>query len=81
MKTRILIKMILLLPLIIFIDYVLMVLLGCASCIIGFEESFFCGPFCFIGKGILFLSAVLFISLFLRDLRKLLTHKTNVEAS
>ncbi len=54
MKTRILIKMILLLPLIIFIDYVLMVLLGCASSIIGFDDSFFCGPFCFIGKGILF---------------------------
>lgn len=81
MKTRILIKMIVLLPLIIFVDYVLMVLLGCASSIIGCGDSFYCGPYCFMGKGILLLSAVLFISLLLPDIRKLITHKTNVEAS
>jgi hypothetical protein len=81
MKTRILIKMILLLSLITFFDFVLMILLGIASSNIGLSDSFFCGPYCFIGKGVLFLSAVLFISLLLFELRKIKTHNTNVEAS
>ncbi len=70
MKTRIFVKVFLVLPLIIFVDYVLMVLLGCASCLFGFGDSFYCGSYCLIGKGILLLSAVFFIYLLVTDFKQ-----------
>jgi len=80
MTTQIFLKVFLLLPLIIFVDYVLMVVIGCASCLFGFGDSFYCGSYCFIGKGILLLSAVLFIYLLIPDLKKILTHKKHAQA-
>jgi hypothetical protein len=61
MKNQILIKVTLVLPIIIFVDWVLMAVLGCTTSLFSLGNSFYCGPFCFIGKGILLLSAVFFI--------------------
>jgi hypothetical protein len=80
MKTQVFLKVFLVLPLIIFIDYVVMVVLGCASCLFGFGDSFYCGSYCLIGKGILLLSAVIFIYLMSRDFKKNLKHNKHVQA-
>jgi hypothetical protein len=81
MKTQLLLKVVLVLPIILFADWVIMVLLGCASCLFGFGKNYFCGSYCLIGKGILLLSAVLFIYLLLPDIRKMLNHNKHAKAS
>lgn len=48
-----------------------MVLLGCASCLFGFGNDYFCGPYCIVGKIILGLSGMLFLFLIFPDLKKL----------
>ena len=80
MKTQILIKVILVLPVIFFVDWVLMVILGCASGLCGFGNSFYCGPYCLIGKGILLVSAISFIIYVLYpELKKTINHKTHAQ--
>jgi len=82
MKTQIFLKVFLVLPLIVFVDWVLMAVLGCASCLFGFGDSFYCGPFCLIGKGILLLSAVFFIIyLLFPEIKKALNHKKHAQTS
>ena len=70
MRTSILIKVFLVLPLILSADYLLMALLGCSTCLFGFSDNFYCGPFCITGKIILVLSMVLFGYLICRDIKK-----------
>ena len=60
MKASILVKVFLVLPLLIFIDYILMAILGCTTCLFGLGENYYCGSFCLTGKIILALSALLF---------------------
>ena len=60
MKASILLKVFLILPLILFVDYFLMALIGCTTCLFGFGEEFYCGSFCLAGKIILALSALFF---------------------
>lgn len=79
MKTSIIAKVFLILPLILIADYVFMVVLGCSACQFGLGASFYCGTYCFIGKGILLLSAGLFIYLLYPDLKLLIKHKKNVQ--
>jgi hypothetical protein len=79
MKASIIAKVFLILPLILITDYVLMVVLGCTSCLFGLGNDFYCGTYCFIGKGILLLSALLFIFLIYPDLKMLIKHKKNVQ--
>jgi hypothetical protein len=71
------IKVFLVLPLIFFFDYILMVLLGCSTCLFGFGSSFYCNTYCLAGKIILALSAAFFIFLIYPDLRKLFNRKEN----
>jgi hypothetical protein len=61
MKNQLLIKVILVLPIIIFFDWVLMAVFGCVTSLFGLGSNFYCGPFCFIGKGILLVSVVSFV--------------------
>jgi len=60
MKVSIFLKIFLILPLILFVDYLIMALLGCTTCLLGFGEDFYCGSFCLAGKIILALSAIFF---------------------
>ena len=60
MKASIIIKTFFVLPLILFVDYLLMAVLGCTTCLLGFGEDFYCGSFCLAGKIILALSAIFF---------------------
>jgi hypothetical protein len=56
MKKRLLLKLAIGLPLILLADYLLMAVLGCATCLLGFGDTWYCGPYCLIGKLILVLS-------------------------
>jgi len=78
MKASIMVKMLLILPLILLFDYVLMVILGCSTCLFGFGTDFYCGAYCLLGKIILALSAAFFIFLISPDIRKLIKSKSDV---
>ncbi len=72
MKSSLLIKIFLILPLIMFVDYVIMLSLGCTACLLGFGDGYVCGTYCIIGKVILLLSAIFFIYLIYPDLYRLI---------
>jgi len=80
MKTTFLLKLFIGLPLLIFIDYLLMAILGCVSCLFGFGESYFCGPYCLLGKGLLLLSAILFCWYLYPDVKRLFHVKKKVSS-
>jgi len=71
MKTSILFKLGVVLPIILFFDYLLMVLLGCATCLFGFGSDFYCGPYCIVGKIILGLSGFFFLFLIFPEIKQL----------
>ena len=75
MKTPILIKIFFVLPFIIFVDYVLMAVLGCTTSLFGSGEEFYCTSFCLAGKIILALSAILFGYLIFPDIKAILKVK------
>jgi hypothetical protein len=75
MKTTSLIKLLVGLPLILFVDWVGMTVFGCGASLMGAGNDFYCGTYCFIGKGLLLLSAVLFLSLFLPEIKQFIYHK------
>lgn len=68
MKTKMFIKSLLILPLIIFIDWIVMVLLGCISCIFRPGADFYCGTYCITGKVILILSGIIFLAILFTDI-------------
>jgi len=70
MKALVNFKVFIVLPLLLFVDYVLMVLIGCTSCLFGFGDDFYCGPYCFLGKVILGFSAIFFLLLLLPDINR-----------
>jgi hypothetical protein len=75
MKASLLVKFGLILPLLLLADYVVMVLIGCSSCLFGVGEDFNCNSYCIAGKILLLVSAVFFIYLILPDLKKLVKHE------
>jgi len=81
MKASLFIKFFLVLPLILFVDYLIMALLGCTTCLFGLGNEFYCGPFCLAGKIILALSALFFIYLIYPDLKIFFRAKRNGTAS
>lgn len=81
MKASILIKVFLVLPLIFLFDYVLMVILGCSTCLFGFGKDFYCNTYCFIGKLNLALSAAFFIYLIYPDIRKLFKRSSDAQTT
>ena len=80
MKASLLIKILLVLPLILLVDYVLMAILGCATCLFGFGNEFYCGPFCLAGKIILALSALFFGYLIYPEIKEMIKSRKNVKA-
>jgi len=74
-KSFLMLKLIIVLPLILIVDYVLMVILGCASCLFGIGDDFYCGPYCIIGKIILVVSALLFGFLIYPDIARIFREK------
>lgn len=81
MKAPLFIKIFLILPAILLVDYLFMVLLGCATCLFGFGDEFYCGPFCIVGKLILVLSAIFFGYLIYPDIKTIIKHKIDGPAT
>jgi len=81
MKAALLIKFGLVLPVILLADYIIMVLLGCASCLFGVGEGYYCGTYCIFGKLILLASAIFFGYLVARDFRKYSKDRTHGKAA
>jgi hypothetical protein len=79
MKAPILIKMLLILPIILLVDYVLMVFIGCATCLFGLGNDFYCGPYCITGKVILLVSAIAFGYLIFPDIKKIFKHHSSAK--
>jgi hypothetical protein len=75
MKATIFFKLFFVLPGILFVDYLLMALIGCTTCLFGLGEEFYCGSFCLAGKIILALSALFFGYLLYPDIKALFNPK------
>lgn len=71
MKTGLIIKLAIILPMVLFVDYLIMVFLGCTSCLLGFGHGYFCNVYCIIGKIILIVSAIFMGVLIYPDIKEL----------
>jgi hypothetical protein len=58
-----------------------MAALGCATCLFGLGDEFYCGPFCLAGKIILVLSLVFFGYLIYPDIKGIFKTRKNVKAA
>ncbi len=81
MKSSILFKVLVIIPVVLFTEYIAMIILGCVACIFKPDEDFYCGPFCIIGKIVLVLTALFFIYLFVPDIKKALMQRKNGPAT
>ena len=72
MKTTLVLKIIIGLPVVLFIDYLLILVLGCVSCLFGFGDSYFCGSYCLLGKALLVFSAILYGWYLFPEIKKLI---------
>ncbi|MFA5419994.1 MAG: hypothetical protein WC341_16190 [Bacteroidales bacterium] len=79
MKTTIILKVLIAVPVVLFADYLIMVLFGCATGLFNFGNNFYCGPYCLIGKSVLAFSALLLVYIVSTDIIKL--HKKNRNAA
>ena len=64
-------KSLVFLPILFFVDYLIMVIIGCASSLMGFADNFYNGAFCTIGKSVLVLSLIGYVLIILPDLKSL----------
>lgn len=69
-------KILIILPMLLFVDYLLMAALGCISCLFGVGDGWYCGTYCLLGKGLLLLSAILFGVLIYPDIRRAWKERT-----
>lgn len=81
MKARLLIKVGLLLPFLLFSAYSLMALIGCAACWIDLGDRFYCGPFCTIGGIVLGMTVVLFFFLIFPEIKSILKFPKNASSN
>ncbi len=81
MKTQIVIKVFVILPVLIMLDYVFMILLGCTTCLFGLGNDFYCGPYCLIGKIILGLTAVLFFFIIFPNIKEIIKSSRNASTT
>ncbi len=58
---NVVLKSLFLLPIIFFIDYVVMVTLGCTTCFLGFSGAFYDCTYCIIGKSLFIVSVIAFL--------------------
>jgi hypothetical protein len=77
MEAKLAFKFLVILPLILFVDYLILVLLGCTGCIFGAGDNFTCGIYCIIGKITFALSGLFFLYLIFHDLKKIYQERKN----
>ncbi|WP_298263030.1 hypothetical protein [uncultured Lutibacter sp.] len=52
-----------------FIDYIIMLAVGCTTCLFGFTSSFYDCNFCIIGKLVLLISFLILLLILLPDMK------------
>lgn len=68
-------KSLFLLPIIFFIDYVLMVGLGCTTCFLGFSGAFYDCTYCMIGKSLFIISVIAYLYAISGDIKSAFNNK------
>lgn len=81
MKTSLAIKVLLLLPLVLFVDYIVMILFGSVSSLLGCGNDFFCGPYCFVGKIIFGISVVSVLFLIFQEIKAIIKTGKHVSSA
>ncbi len=71
MKT-LLLKSVFLLAAFVMIDYLIMIIVGCVSGIIGFSADYYECTFCEIGKTLLLISSIVFIAIIAPDIKSVI---------
>ena len=62
-------KSLVILPIIAFLDYVIMIIVGCTGSLIGYTNNFYECTFCTIGKVILTISVLAYVFMLFYDVR------------
>ena len=62
-------KSLVILPLIAFVDYIIMIVVGCTSSLIGSTDNFYECTFCTIGKVVLTISVLAYVSMLIFEVR------------
>jgi len=65
----IVLKSLVFIPILLFVDYLIMLVLGCTACLFGFTSNFYDCTFCVIGKVLLLLSLMVFLVLLIPDIK------------
>ena len=64
-------KSLFLIPALFFVDYIIMIIIGCVTCYLGCATDFYECSFCNIGKIVLAVSLVVFIVALIPDIKSL----------
>lgn len=78
---RIILKVVFVAPIILFIDLILIVLIGCAGDVLGLCSDFFCGPYCIFAKTILGLSLIVFLGSIVPEIIQMFNWVKNAKAT
>ncbi len=62
---KILIKFGLILTVLLFVDYVIVAIFGCVSCLLGAEDQYFCETYCWIVRLFIAFSLVVYLGYFI----------------
>lgn len=66
-------KSLFLIPALFFVDYIIMIIIGCVTCFLGCTTDFYECSFCNIGKIVLAVSLVAFIVALIPDVKSLIS--------
>lgn len=72
---EVVLKSLIVLTLIVFVDYIIMIIVGCTSCLFGFSNEFYQCAFCTIGKIVLFSSILVFMLFVGYEIKSSLNYK------
>jgi len=68
---RSIVKWLLIIPLLLFLDWILMVMFGCFSSLCGADNKYFCSVYCYTGISLLFLTVIgIFVIFYKSRVRK-----------
>jgi hypothetical protein len=75
---EIVLKVFVILPIIVFVDYFIMIVVGCISSCFGFNANFYECTFCTIGKVVMTISLMVFLYIVTLDFINHYKHKNQV---
>ena len=75
---NVVLKSLFILPLIAFVDYVIMIMVGCASQFFGTTTNFYECTFCTIGKSVFVVSILAFLVIVFLDIKSIKKEKAHL---